>query len=195
MLCQWQISFGFCNVYVLCMYFFSLSCSPVRHFAAPQMACVHFVVVKGWHQRQRTLEIHPSEPTRAASVYPAMKTGDHRGIPTTVLSLVGSWQLTQVGVRCCPPFEGCLLKGIAASLRSVPCFGPWSCCWEVTRWWIPTQLFRNHRWLWKDPLSFKGCQASGESLWWVAVWGATLILIFFKGQITLLSSWLIYLLP
>lgn len=137
-----------------------LSRSPFRHLAAQQMARAYLVAVKSWHQRPRK----PWNPSLSAhkssfSLPQAMKAGDNRGIPTAALSLVASWQLTQVGVRCYPPFEGCLLKGNTTSLGLVLCFGPWSCFWEVTRWWIPAPFSEHPRWLSKDPLLFKGCQA------------------------------------
>lgn len=87
-----------------------------------------------------------------------MKVVDNRGIPSTH-SLVGSWQLTQVGVGHYPSFEGCLLGGDAASLGLVLCHGPQSCFWEVTRWWIPALLFRTSHMAVKLPLWFKGSQA------------------------------------
>lgn len=92
---------------------------------------------------KKPLNSTPLSPQKQLLSITAMKARDNRGIPTTALSVVGSWQLTQVGVRCCPSFEGYLLKRNAASLGSVPCFGSWSCFWEVARWWIPAQEIRS----------------------------------------------------
>lgn len=161
----------------------------------PQMAHVHRAVGKGWHQRQR----NPWNPSLSAhkssfSLSQRWKAWDNRGIPTAVLSVVGSWQLTQVGVGCCLSFEGCLLKGKATSVGSVPCFGPGGCFWEVTRGWVSAQLFRKSEVAVKRPTVIQRLPGKVVSLKRVAVWEVTLICVFFfiRGQIRLLSSWLLY---
>lgn len=105
----------------------------------------HMFILWWWRvdiKGKETLEIYALSPQEQLLSITAMKAGDNGGIPTAMLSVVGGWQLAQVGVRCCPSFEGYLLKGNATSLGLVPCFGPWSCFWEVTRWWVPAQKIR-----------------------------------------------------
>lgn len=63
------------------------------------------------------LETHPLSPQEQplSLSTTVIKARDNRGIPTTH-SVVGSWQLTQVGVKSWPLFEVHLLKGDASFL-------------------------------------------------------------------------------
>lgn len=139
------------------------------------MAHSHLVVLEGWHQKQRN-PWNPSLAAHKSSFSPPQRwKPEIRGAFPPLHSLVGSWQLTQVGVSGCPSFEGRLLKWKPTSLGSVTCFGPGAAL-RVTRCWEPAWIFRKLEVVVKKPSMVQ--RQVGEPLRWVPVWGTTLILVF-----------------
>lgn len=100
---------------------------------------------------KKPLKSIPLSPQEQLLSTTAMKAQDNRGIPTTAPSLVGSRQLTQVGVRGCPSFEGCLLRGMPPLWDQCPALAHGAASEKSPGGEYLPDFSEKHRWLSSDP--------------------------------------------